>query len=492
MSLFPRLASPDVRLALEVDEGPRLTPHPGNPRSLDYATLARAASAHVAQLHELGVERGARVAIWARSDLPTLVALVGNALAGVVSVPLSPKLGARELMHVLTDAEPAVVLTSDVEGQSTPALPLRALETIDASEPPPIRELDDDPVLLLYTSGTTGAPKGVELSARGIAANLDALADAWGWTEADDVVHALPLFHVHGLVLGLFGALRAGGALRHVARFEPAAIGAQLAASPRAMLFAVPTMIHRLIDAAEADRSVASALGRARLVVSGSAGLPTREHRRFESITGRGIVERYGLTETLIVCGVRADEGARPGYVGRPLRGVEVRLVDDAGAVIDAHDDATIGEVLVRGPSVLAGYLHRPDANEEAFDAEGFFRTGDLATRASDGALRIVGRKSTDLIKCGGFKIGAGEIEAVLLEQSGVREVAVVGLPDDDLGERIVAFVVADPNVPRDGDALIAAVARELAVHKRPREIRFVDDLPRNAMGKVQKAKLRA
>jgi malonyl-CoA/methylmalonyl-CoA synthetase len=189
---------------------------------------------------------------------------------------------------------------------------------------------------------------------------------------------------------------------------------------------------------------------------------------------------------------VRADEGARPGYVGRPLRGVEVRLVDDAGAVIDAHDDTTIGEVLVRGPSVLAGYLHRPDANAEAFDAEGFFRTGDLATRATDGALRIVGRKSTDLIKCGGFKIGAGEIEAVLLEQPGVREVAVVGLPDDDLGERIVAFVVADPGTPRDSDALIAAVARELAVHKRPREIRFVDDLPRNAMGKVQKAKLRA
>jgi malonyl-CoA/methylmalonyl-CoA synthetase len=481
VSLFPRLASPDARLALQVDD-----------RSLDYASLARAVSAHVAQLHELGVDRGARVAIWARSDLSTLVALVGNTLAGVVSVPLAPKLGARELVHVLTDAEPAVVLASDVTAQSTPALPIRALETMHESEPALIRALDDAPVLLLYTSGTTGAPKGVELSARGIAANLDALADAWAWTEADDVVHALPLFHVHGLVLGLFGALRMGGALRHVSRFEPTAVGAQLAASPRAVLFAVPTMIHRLIDAAETDVTIANALAGARLVVSGSAGLPTREHRRFEAITGRGIVERYGLTETLIVCGVRADEGARPGYVGRPLSGVEVRLVDDAGSEIDANDDATIGEVLVRGPSVLAGYLHRPDANAEVFDAEGFFRTGDLATRAADGALRIVGRKSTDLIKCGGFKIGAGEIEAVLLEQQGVREVAVVGMPDEDLGERIVAFVVADPSVARDADALIAAVARELAVHKRPREIRFVDDLPRNAMGKVQKAKLRA
>lgn len=480
MSLFPRLASPDARLALQVDD-----------RTLDYVSLAHAAGAHVAHLRELGVDRGARVAVWARSDLPTLVALVGNALAGVVSVPLSPKLGARELLHVLTDSEPAVVLASDVEGQSMPGLPIRALETPHAGEPPPTRELDDAPVLLLYTSGTTGAPKGVELTARGIAANLDALADAWGWTETDDVVHALPLFHVHGLVLGLFGALRVGGGLHHVARFEPSLLTDAIAASRSAMLFAVPTMIHRLIDAAESDAAIGRALVGARLVVSGSAGLPAREHRRFEAITGRGIVERYGLTETLIVCGVRADEGARPGYVGRPLRGVEVRLVDDAGAAIDAHDDATIGEVCVRGPSVLSGYLHRPDVNAEAFDDDGFFRTGDLATRAEDGALRIVGRKSTDLIKCGGFKIGAGEIEAVILEQPGVREVAVVGVPDEDLGERIVAFVVADAERPTS-DALIDAVARELAAHKRPREVRFVDDLPRNAMGKVQKAKLRA
>jgi malonyl-CoA/methylmalonyl-CoA synthetase len=233
---------------------------------------------------------------------------------------------------------------------------------------------------------------------------------------------------------------------------------------------------------------VRDALKGARLVVSGSAGLPTREHRRFETLTGRGIVERYGLTETLIVCGVRADEGPRPGYVGRPLAGVSVRLVDERGEALDAHDDATIGEVQVRGPSVLRGYLHRPDSTDEAFTPDGWFRTGDLATRTNDGALRIVGRKSTDLIKSGGYKIGAGEIEAVLLEQPGVREVAVVGVPDEDLGERIVAFVVGET---RDTDGLIASVARELATHKRPREVRFVESLPRNAMGKVQKARLR-
>ncbi|MCA9615772.1 MAG: AMP-binding protein, partial [Myxococcales bacterium] len=470
--LFPRLARPDARLALAVDDA-----------SLDYATLAQAAGGHARFLAERGISRGDRVAVWADSELSTLVALVGQALAGVVSVPLNPKLGARELAHVLADAKPSAIVASRPERyrDATPAV----LEIPRAEAEPPTREVDDAAVLLLYTSGTTGAPKGVPLSARGIASNLDALADAWGWTEADEVVHALPLFHVHGLVLGVFGALRAGGALRHVSRFEPASVGDALAkAGAHAMLFAVPTMIHRAIAASEEDASLRDALRKARLVVSGSAGLPTREHRRFEALTGRGIVERYGLTETLIVCGVRADEGPRPGYVGRPLAGMDVRLVGDDGATLDAHDDATIGEVQVKGPSVLAGYLNRPDASAEAFTDDGFFRTGDLATRATDGALRIVGRKSTDLIKSGGYKIGAGEIEAVLLEQEGVREVAVVGLPDEDLGERIVAFVVGEA----DPETLIAAVSHELASHKRPREVRFVDALPRNAMGKVQKA----
>ncbi len=473
--LLPRLFAPDTRLALRVDDA-----------SMDGATLARAAGGHARWLSEEGVQPGDRVAVWAHSDLATLVALVGNALAGVVSVPLSPKLGARELAHVLGDAGPALVLASTPTGHREATPGVRAIPTRDA--PPPVRAADDVTMLLLYTSGTTGAPKGVPLTAAGIAANLDALAEAWSWTAADHVVHALPLFHVHGLVLGLFGALRAGGALVHASRFEPHAIGAALARSERAMLFAVPTMIHRLVDAAAEDEVLRAALTGARLVVSGSAALPTREHRRFEALTGRGVVERYGLTESLIVCGVRADEGPRPGYVGRPLRGVEVRLVDEAGVILEGGDDTAIGEVQVRGPSVLSGYWGRPDASAASITTDGFFQTGDLATRSPDGALRIVGRKSTDLIKSGGYRIGAGEIEAVLLEQEGVREVAVVGLPDDDLGERIVAFVVGET---RDAEGLIAAVARELSPHKRPREVRFVDALPRNAMGKVQKARLR-
>ncbi|HEY8380094.1 MAG TPA: AMP-binding protein, partial [Nannocystis sp.] len=347
---------------------------------------------------------------------------------------------------------------------------------------------DDRPLLIIYTSGTTGAPKGAVITAAGVAANLDALAAVWGWTAEDTVVHALPLFHVHGLVLGLFGSLRVGGCMRWLPRFDPVEVAAALDA--RSVLFAVPTMYVRLADAAERDPAVAAGLGAARLLISGSAPLAAREHRRIAAATGRGVYERYGLTETLIVCAVPARGPARPGFVGPPLPGVEVVLVDDERGPLP-EGDPRIGEVAVRGPSVFAGYLGRPDATAAVLDPSGWFYTGDLAVRAPDGALQIVGRRATDLIKSGGFKIGAGEIEACLLEHPGVLEVAVVGVPDDDLGERIVAFVVpADPARPPAPAGLIDHVAATLAPHKRPREVRFLDALPRNAMGKVLKPAL--
>jgi malonyl-CoA/methylmalonyl-CoA synthetase len=256
------------------------------------------------------------------------------------------------------------------------------------------------------------------------------------------------------------------------------------------VLYAVPTLYHRLAEAAVQEASIASALGQARLLVSGSAALPAREHARIEALTGKRVCERYGLSETLINTAVYADRERRAGYVGEPLPGVELKLVDDARNPIDARDDQTFGEVAVRGPNVFLGYLNRPDATHAVLDAGGWFYTGDLGALAPDGYLRIVGRKATDIIKSGGFKIGAGEVEGALLEHPDVRECAVLGLPDDDLGERIVAFVVAR-DVPPAADALIAFVSKALSKHKRPREIRFVADLPRNAMGKVQKAKLR-
>jgi malonyl-CoA/methylmalonyl-CoA synthetase len=217
--------------------------------------------------------------------------------------------------------------------------------------------------------------------------------------------------------------------------------------------------------------------------------LPASDHERIARATGQRVVERYGMTETLMNCAVRFDGDRRPGTVGPPLAGVEVRLVDDDGAVITTSDDETVGEIEVRGPNLFLEYLNRPDATAEAL-RDGWFRTGDVATRAPDGSIRIVGRRATDLIKSGGYKIGAGEIESALLEHPGVAEAAVTGEPDPDLGERIIAWVVPEGARPDEAE-LIDHVARLLSPHKRPREIRWLDELPRNAMGKVVKTSLK-
>lgn len=484
--LFPRLAFADDSIALRCD-GVTLT----------YRELASACALHAQRLERWGVAPGGRVGVFTHPGMSTLVALAGNAAAGFVSVPLNPKLGPRELGHILSDAAPELVLSAQLEadaervraaGGATERVRLLQ-ETFD--EPgggdSPTGEVGDEPALVLYTSGTTGAPKGAVLTRRNVAANIDMLADAWSWTDADRVVHALPLFHVHGLVLGLFGSLRVGGALEHLPRFTPEGVCSAVA-DGATMLFAVPTMYHRIAEALEADSALAASLSKARLLVSGSAGLPLREHRRLAALLGRPIFERYGLTETLIDCAVRVGRGAEPGRVGPALRGVELRLVDDAGEPVP-RDDQSIGEVLVRGANVFAGYLNRPEATAAVLHADGWFRTGDLATWRGDGSVRIVGRRATDLLKTGGYKVGAGEVEACLLEQPGVREVAVVGASDDDLGQRIVAFVVP-ADEPPDAQALIDAVARELTPHKRPREVRFLEALPKNAMGKVMKRAL--
>jgi malonyl-CoA/methylmalonyl-CoA synthetase len=255
------------------------------------------------------------------------------------------------------------------------------------------------------------------------------------------------------------------------------------------MLFGVPTMYHRLAAAAEQDSEVAAAMRRARLLVSGSAALPARTFNRILDATGQRVVERYGLTETIMNTAVRADAERRPGEVGPPLDGVELRIVCDDGS--DAPwDSETIGEILVRGPNLFLGYLNRPQATEEVVH-DGWFWTGDLATRGPDGYVRILGRKSTDLIKTGGFKVGAGEVEGALLEHPAVSEAAVRGEPDEDLGERIVAWVVLVDGVhPPPDEALADHVAHLLTPHKRPREVHFVKELPRNAMGKVTKQSL--
>ena len=458
-------------------------------RALSYDDL-RAVAARLAQQ----LTGAARVAVWATPSLETCASVVGALVAGVPIVPINPKSGERELDHIVRDSEPSMVLAAP--GSELPH-PLEALERLDvelevsSAEPAsPLPEEPDpeSPALVVYTSGTTGPPKGVLMPRRAIASNLDALAQAWQWTADDLLTHGLPLFHVHGLVLGILGPLRRGGTVHHLGSFSIEGAVAELTGGAT-MLFGVPTMFHRLADAAEREASVAGALRQARLLVSGSAALSTADHERIERATGQRVVERYGMTETLMNCAVRADGDRRPGTVGPPVDGVQLRLVDEDGEVVDACDGEAVGEVQVRGPNLFLGYLNRPDATEEAF-TDDWFRTGDVATREPDGYIRLIGRQSTDLIKSGGFKIGAGEIEAALLEHPRVAEAAVTGEPDDDLGERIVAWVVPlDDSKPPEKE-IIDHVARLLTPHKRPREVRYLDELPRNDMGKVQKKRL--
>ena len=482
-SLFPRLSHADSRLALLIDE-----------HSWTYAELADAALQHMALLERVGAQSGDRIAVWAQPSPSTAAAMIGNLAAGVTTIPLNPKLGSGEVAHIFDDSEPKLAFCAEsfqVPHEVVHVPSLRAAYAPGDGSLPEI-EADGAAGLILYTSGTTGPPKGAVITRRNIAANLDSLIEAWDWTERDTVVHSLPLIHAHGLVLGLFGSLRVGGALHYVPKFSPEGI-AEALTDPRheqTICFAVPTMYHRIAEAAEQSPALCEALRKPRLLVSGSAGLSLREHEHIAALTGRGVHERYGLTETLINCGVPASHPPMPGYVGPPLPGVELKLVDDQRIELDAHDDETIGEVAVRSNAVFAGYLNREDATAEVLDTDGWFYTGDLATRTEEGAIRILGRRSTELIKTGGYRVGAGEIEACLLEHPAVREAAIVGAPDDDLGQRIEAFIVLRPGHDKDAAALISHVADHLSPHKRPRAVHFLDELPRNAMGKVEKKKL--
>jgi malonyl-CoA/methylmalonyl-CoA synthetase len=457
VTLFPPLADPLLGDRPALRFGDTVTTY----RELDRWTAEVAAA----------IAGTRRVAVWARPRVETVVAVVAGLRAGVPVVPLNPKAGEREVAHILGDSKPDLVLDE--------SLPVSSRVELAPVSPAA-------PAVIVYTSGTTGPPKGVVLPHSAIASNLDALASAWQWTADDTVAHALPLFHVHGLILGMLGPLRLGGTAYHIGRFSPSTVAAALH-GVGTVLFGVPTMYHRLAEAASEDADVASALAGARLLVSGSAALPVVDHERIARATGQRVVERYGMTETLMNCAVRADGDRVPGTVGPPLPGVDVRLVDDEGR--DVHTAGEVGEILVRGPNLFLEYLNRPDATAEAM-RDGWFHTGDVATWTDGGAIRIVGRRATDLIKSGGYKIGAGEIENVLLDHPAVAEVAVTGAPDADLGERVVAWIVAAPGAVPDPDELAEWVATQLSPHKRPREIHILASLPRNAMGKVLKKAL--
>ncbi|NUS44711.1 MAG: acyl-CoA synthetase [Mycobacteriaceae bacterium] len=414
-----------------------------------------------------------RVAVLATPAASTVLAVVGCLIAGVTAVPVPPDSGPAERRHILADSGAQAWLGPAPDDAGLPGIPVRRHARSWHSFPEPDSAAT---ALIMYTSGTTGAPKGVMVSRRAIAAGLDAVADAWAWTSADTLVHGLPLFHLHGLVLGVLGPLRQGSALIHTGRPTPEAY----AAAPGTLYFGVPTVWSRVVE----NGTAAAELKSARLLVSGSAPLPAPVFDKLAALTGHAPVERYGMTETGITLSARAAGERRPGWVGSPLLGVQTRLRDDDGADVPA-DGVGIGGLQVRGPMLFDGYLGRPEATAASWTGDGWFTTGDVAVADADGFHRIVGRASVDLIKTGGFRVGAGEVETALLGHPAVAEAAVVGVADDDLGQRIVAHVVLRDTAT--AQQLIDHVAADLSIHKRPREIRIVDTLPRNAMGKVQK-----
>ncbi|AGP57301.1 acyl-CoA synthetase [Streptomyces rapamycinicus] len=429
-------------------------------RALSREELLGAAGAVAARIAGAPV-----VAVRATATPETVVAVVGALLAGVPVVPVPPDSGPAERDHILRDSGATLLLTGEAVDAPVETVP------VDLTERAAWTKAEPDPestAFVLYTSGTTGAPKGALISRRAVAADLDGLAAAWAWTPEDTLVHGLPLFHVHGLVLGVLGALRTGSRLVHTGKPTPAAY----AAADGSLYFGVPTVWNRIVQDPDSARALASA----RLLVSGSAPLPAPVFRELERLTGQRPIERYGMTETLITISTRADGERRPGYVGTPLSGIRTRIA--------AEEGAEIGELQLTGPTLFDGYLNRPEATAGSYTEDGWFRTGDIAAIDPDGFHRIVGRASTDMIKSGGYRIGAGEVENALLDHPAVREAAVVGAPHEDLGQEIVAYVVADGIGERE---LIDFVASQLSVHKRPRKVRFLEALPRNAMGKPQK-----
>jgi malonyl-CoA/methylmalonyl-CoA synthetase len=347
---------------------------------------------------------------------------------------------------------------------------------------------------IVFTSGTTGAPKGAVLTHANLLAGTEALVAAWRWDASDRLVHTLPIFHAHGLCVGVFGTLLSGGSAVLLGRFDPVSVEEACRWHHASLFFGVPTMYHRLVDAPQGR-----VLGRLRLAVSGSAPLAADLHRRLSRQVGIDVLERYGMTETLMTVSNPVEGERRPGTVGFPLPGVEVRLApavaggaSSAPAVAGGASTQPRGaaQILVRGPGVFAGYWDRPVANAEAF-SDGWFYTGDLGAVDDAGYLRILGR-STELIISGGFNVYPAEVEEVLAAHPAVAEVAVTGTPSDEWGEVVTAWVV--PAVGSGDDALVADLvqhaATRLSAYKRPRLVRFVEELPRTALGKVQRGAL--
>ena len=459
----------------------------GHVQEFTFGDVDARAERMAATLQVRGLKPGDRLLVQLPNSVEFLDIFLACLRLGVIFVPVNVLYKEREVQHIVTDSAPALcVVTPELKANlppDTPAIEVAELAAEAAAHTGEFRVGEhsghgDAPAALVYTSGTTGRSKGAVLSHKNFAANAMNLVGAWAMTNIDRYLAVLPLFHVHGLGNGVAGWLACGCRMRLVDRFDASRIVRQFDAFQPTLFFGVPTMYVRLL---ELDADVAARIGRSvRLFVSGSAPLPANVLEAFREKFGQTILERYGMSETLMNISNPCAGERRAGTVGLPLPGVSVRLVDHAGVPVG---DNTIGEMELRGPNVFSGYWNNPTATAAAF-RDGWFRTGDLAERSADGYYTMRGR-SSDLIISGGFNIYPREIEELLLEQPGVKEVAVVGAPDARRGEVPVAYVVSDR--PLDEAGLNDACKRSLASFKMPRGFVQVASLPRTALGKVQK-----
>ncbi len=463
-----------------------------------YNRLRGRAETFAAALRTWGLKPGERVALFLGNSPDFLAAYLGTHLAGGVMVPVNTQYRRGELRHIFEDAGVRLCLT---DGERRPELEgvreeLPRLEAvIEAGEEledflsaaescEPVLPKNEDLAVIAYTSGTTGRSKGAMLLHRDLVANIEAICEAWRWTADDHLLLTLPLFHTHGLMVGAHGTFFSGASAELRRKFDAAAVYDALLEGPFTMFFGVPTMYTRLLREAEEREERPSPL---RLYVAGSAALSPQAFERFEEIFGERILERYGMTETGMNLTNPYDGERRPGTVGGPFPGQEARVVGvESREPLPAGE---VGEIEVRGPHVFEGYWERPDATGEVFDGDGWFSTGDLGSVSEDRYFTISGR-TKELIISGGYNVYPREVEELLEGCPGVAEVAVVGLPDEEFGERVTAVVVRD-DLELTETEIQDFCRDDLAGYKKPREVVFLEELPRNAMGKVLKHEVR-
>jgi len=441
---------------------------------LRYAELDTAVAGWADALRRLGARPGDRILVQAEKSVAGVLLYLASLRSGLVYVPLNTAYTPAEIAWFVEDAEPVVHVDDAKLGEIAAGI-------VPGAEAPIVPREPDDLAAILYTSGTTGRSKGAMLSHDNLASNAVVLKHYWRWQAGDVLIHALPIYHVHGLFVALHGALLNGSTMIWHRSFDAGAVIDDFRRAT--ILMGVPTFYVRLAAHERLSRESAAGM---RLFVSGSAPLLESTFAAFEARTGHRILERYGMTEAGMICS-NPYEGERiPGTVGFPLPGISARVADDEGAELPR---GTPGVLEIKGPNLFKGYWRQPAKTAEEMRADGSFITGDVATMAEDGRVAIVGR-AKDLIIAGGLNIYPKEIELALDAVPGVTESAVIGLPHPDLGEAVAAVVVrADPAL--DEAVLLAAIAGTLARFKQPRRILFADALPRNAMGKVQKAVLR-